>query len=159
MNLILRLYRKLVPDQIRRAYNEGFQKLKIFYKNRCAMRKKHYGMLNKDKTFYVIYSAWPQSWGLATTVSIVLNNIKYAIERGWIPVVDLKRCFLPSIQNEENQGKENAWEYYFEQPVPGYSLEDVYQSRHVILAPDKGQPYGSIDWKDMKDLSEEMYTP
>ncbi len=40
--------------------------------------------------------------GLATTVSIVLNNIKYAVERGWIPIVDFKRCYLPGIQNEEN---------------------------------------------------------
>ncbi len=159
MNLILGLYRKLVPDQIRRAYNEELQKIRREYKNKCAMRRRHYGTLNRDKTFYVIYSEWPQTWGLATTVSIVLNNIKYAVTRGWIPVVDFKRCFLPGIQNEENQSKENAWEYYFEQPVPGYSLEDVYQSRHVILAPDKGQPYGSIDWKDMKDLSDEMYTP
>ena len=107
----------------------------------------------------MIYSQWPQTWGLATTVSIVVNNIKYATERGWIPVVDLKRCYIPAIQNEEHRGKENAWEYYFEQPVPGYSLEDVYQSRRVILAPDKGQPYGSMDWKNMQQLTDEMYTP
>lgn len=158
MNFILRLYRKLVPDQVRRAYNEGFQKIITIYKNRRAMHKKCYGDLNKDKTFYVIYSECPQTWGLATTVSIVLNNIKYAVDRGWIPIVDLKRCYIPGIQNKEHQGKENAWEYYFEQPVSGYSLEDVYRSRHVILAPDKGQPYGSMDWKRMKELSDEMYT-
>lgn len=159
MNAVLKIYRKLVPEKIRKSYNVGFQKLQILYKNKRAMRKQNYGNLNKDKTFYVIYSEWPQTWGLATTVSIVLNNIKYAIDRGWIPVVDLKRCYLFNIQNKENQGKENAWDYYFEQPVPGYSLEDVYQSRHVILAPEKGQPYGSMDWKNMKDLSDEMYTP
>lgn len=159
MNAVLKIYRKLVPEKIRRSYNVGFQKLQILYKNKRAMRKQSYGNLNKDKTFYVIYSEWPQTWGLATTVSIVLNNIKYAIDRGWIPVVDLKRCYLYNIQNKEHQGRENAWEYYFEQPIPGYSLEDVYQSRHVILAPEKGQPYGSMDWKNMKDLSDEMYTP
>lgn len=159
MQFILKLYRKLIPEKVRRAYNIGFQKLKTRYKNKRAMQIHRYGELNKDKTFYVIYSEWSQTWGLATTVSIVLNNIKYAVEHGWIPVVDLKRCYIPAIQNEEHRGKENAWEYYFEQPVPGYSLEDVYRSRHVILAPDKGQPYGSMDWKSMQDLSDEMYTP
>lgn len=159
MQFILKLYRKLIPEKVRRAYNIGFQKLKTRYKNKRAMQIHRYGELNKDKTFYVIYSEWSQTWGLATTVSIVLNNIKYAVEHGWIPVVDLKRCYIPGIQNEEHRGKENAWEYYFEQPVPGYSLEDVYRSRHVILAPDKGQPYGSMDWKSMQDLSDEMYTP
>ncbi len=159
MNFILKLYRKLVPEKVRRACNVSLQKMQTAYKNKRAMQVHRYGDLNKDKTFYVIYSQWPQTWGLATTVSIVLNNIKYATERGWIPVVDLKRCYIPAIQNEEHRGKENAWEYYFEQPVPGYSLEDVYQSRRVILAPDKGQPYGSMDWKNMQQLTDEMYTP
>ena len=159
MNFILKLYRKLVPEKLRRACNVSLQKMQTAYKNKRAMQVHRYGDLNKDKTFYVIYSQWPQTWGLATTVSIVLNNIKYATERGWIPVVDLKRCYIPAIQNEEHRGKENAWEYYFEQPVPGYSLEDVYQSRRVILAPDKGQPYGSMDWKNMQQLTDEMYTP
>ena len=159
MNFLLGIYRKLVSENVRRAYNEWFQRIKIVYKNKRAMRVHRYGELNKDKTFYVIYSQWPQSWGLATTVSIVLNNIKYATERGWIPVVDLKRCYIKGVQNEEHKGKENAWEYYFEQPAPGYSLEDVYQSSRVILAPDKGQPYGSVDWKQMRELSDEMYTP
>ena len=159
MNFILKLYRKLVPEKVRRACNVSLQKMQTAYKNKRAMQVHRYGDLNKYKTFYVIYSQWPQTWGLATTVSIVVNNIKYATERGWIPVVDLKRCYIPAIQNEEHRGKENAWEYYFEQPVPGYSLEDVYQSRRVILAPDKGQPYGSMDWKNMQQLTDEMYTP
>ena len=158
MNWILKIYRKVVPEEVRRTYNKFFQKVIIVYRNKRAMRKQHYGSLTQDKTFYIIYSVWPQTWGLATTVSIVLNNIKYAVERGWIPIVDFKRCYLPGIQNEENKGRENAWEYYFEQPVTGYSLEDVYQSKNVILAPDKGQPYGSMDWKRMKDLSDDMYT-
>lgn len=159
MNFILKLYRKLVPEKVRRACNVSLQKMQTAYKNKRAMEVHRYGDLHKDKTFYVIYSQWPQTWGLATTVSIVVNNIKYAVEHGWIPVVDLKRCYIPGIQNEEHKGKENAWEYYFEQPIPGYSLEEVYQSRRVILAPDKGQPYGSMDWKNMQNLSDEMYTP
>ncbi len=156
MSSILGLYRKLVPDQIRRAYNAELQKIRREYKNKRAMRRRHYGTLNRDKTFYVIRSEWPQSWGIATTACIVLNNIKYAVERGWIPVVDYRHCYLPGIQDEEKQGSENAWDYYFEQPVPGYSLEDVYQSRHVILAPDKGQPYGSMDLKDVEEWPEEV---
>lgn len=158
MKWVLTIYRKMIPAGTRKACNESFQKLKTDYKNRHAMKKRHFGDLNRDKTFYVICSEWTQTWGLATTVSIVLNNIKYAVEHGWIPIVDFKRSYLPGIQDEENQGKENAWEYYFEQPVSGYTMEEVYHSRNVIFAPDKGQPYGSMDWKYMQDLSDEIYT-
>lgn len=158
MNFLLEIYRRLVPERVRRAYNEQFKQAKIRLKNRRAMRRRHYGDLNKDKTFYVICPKYPQSWGLATAANIVINNIQYAVERGWIPIVDFKRYYLFGIQNKEKQGKENAWEYYFEQPVLGYSLEDVYQSKNVIFSPDGGQPYGSMDWNNMKNLDDDIYT-
>ncbi len=157
MNLILRLYRKLVPDQIRRAYNEGFQKLKMIYKNKRVMRKRSYGDRNKKEIFYVIRTDSTQSWGIATACSMVLNNIKYAVDRGWIPIVDYQNYYLRGIQDTKNRYQENAWEYYFEQPDKNYSLEEVYQSKNVILGSVRGQPYGSLSWNDVKNVFDDQY--
>ncbi len=62
MNFILKLYRKLVPEKVRRACNVSLQKMQTAYKNKRAMQVHRYGDLNKYKTFYVIYSQWPQTW-------------------------------------------------------------------------------------------------
>ena len=43
MNWILKIYRKVVPEEVRRTYNKFFQKVIIVYRNKRAMRKQHYG--------------------------------------------------------------------------------------------------------------------
>lgn len=157
MNYLLEIYRKIVPERVRKTYNEWLQKQRISRDNRRDMEKKSFGNKNKKETFYVIRTDSTQQWGIATTCSIVLNGIKYAVDRGWIPVVDYQNYFLAGIQDEENRGKENAWEYYFEQPDAGYSLEEVYQSRNVVLGPVRGQPHGSLSWNDTKDILNGKY--
>lgn len=157
MSWILKIYRNIVPAEARRRYNESLHKLNISYKNKRVMLKKHYGTNNKDKVFYVVRTDSQQHWGIATTCSIVLNNIKYAVERGWIPIIDYQNYYLDGIQDEKNKWKENAWEYYFEQPDAGYSLEEVYQSKNVILGPERGQPYGSLSWSNINNVLDESY--
>lgn len=159
MNYLLGIYRRLVPERTRRACNEWLQKQRISCENKREMERKSYGDKNEKETFYVIRTDSTQHWGIATTCSIVLNGIKYAVDRGWIPVIDYQNYFLVGIQDEEKRGKENAWEYYFEQPDPRYSLEEVYQSRNVILGPVRGQPHGSLSWNDVKDVLEDRYIP
>lgn len=157
MRFLLKIYRAIVPEKVRIKANVICQKLVVIYKNKRAMKKINGGNLNKDKTFYVIRTTQQQGWGPAVACQIVLNNIKYALERGWIPVVDYKNHYVAGIQQESRRGQENAWEYYFEQPIAGYSLDEVYKSRHIVLAPGKGQPYGSLDWKGITDLYEDRY--
>lgn len=159
MNYLLGIYRRLVPERTRRACNEWLQKQRISCENKREMERKSYGDKNEKETFYVIRTDSTQHWGIATTCSIVLNGIKYAVDRGWIPVIDYQNYFLVGIQDEEKRGKENAWEYYFEQPDPRYSLEEVYRSRNVILGPVRGQPHGSLSWNDIKDVLDDRYIP
>jgi hypothetical protein len=86
---------------------------------------------HKDKVFYII--GIDEGWcGLYAIVMHQLTQIAYAIDKGYIPVVDL--------QNFRNQyirklmfGKENAWEYYFEQPM-GYSLKDIRFAKNKIYS-------------------------
>jgi len=127
-------------------------------KTLAELERKCFGDLNKDKTFYVIRTDNMQHWGIGTTCSMVLNNIKYAVNRGWIPVVDYQNYFLAGIQDEGNRNEENAWEYYFEQPDQNYSLEEVYQSKNVILGPVRGQPYGSLAWKSVDNMLDDKYS-
>ena len=154
MNILLKIYRKIIPEKVRRAYNEAFQQFRVFRINKQAMQRKSYGELNKDKTFYVIRTDSTQHWGVFTTCSMVLNNLKYASEHGWIPVVDYKNYFLDGLQEKERFGLDNAWEYYFEPCDIGYSLEEIYKSKHVILGPEWGQPAASLSWGGINKIEE-----
>lgn len=84
-------------------------------------QKKSYGNEHENKTFYVIRRA-PAKVGLFSLVMTTLGYIKYAIDKGYIPVVDIW----------DKEGNNNIWELYFEQPC-GYSMKDVCRSKKVIL--------------------------
>ncbi len=157
MNLLLKIYRGVIPEQIREDFNQKYQNIRTEHYNRHDMKRVSFGDLNKDKTFYVIRTDSTQAWGLGSTCTMVLNNIKYAIARGWIPIVDYKNYYLQGLQDQEKRGEENAWEYYFEQPVPPYTLDEVYRSSHVVLGPLRGQPYGSLSFGAIGNATDERY--
>jgi len=95
-------------------------------------RERHvsYGKENSDKTFYVIRRATCKV-GLFSFVMTNMGEVRYAIEHGYIPVIDMQNN--PCTYLEDNEvGKVNAWELFFEQPC-GYSLEDIKNSKNVIL--------------------------
>lgn len=156
-NIFIKGYRVIVPESTRRKMNEKFNHIRMERKNRELMERKSYGNKNRDKTFYVIRTDSTQRWGVFTTYNFVLNNIKYACEHNWIPVVDYKNYYLCGLQDEDKRGKENAWNYYFEDLVPEYSLDEVYESQNVILGPLRGQPCGSIDWSENLDFYSGKY--
>lgn len=149
------VYRSIIPENIRRKYSEMMHEREMNKKTLAELEKRSFGDLNKDKTFYVIRTDNTQNWGVFSTYLFVLSNVKYAVEHGWIPVVDYKNYFLAGLQDKEKRGKENAWNYYFEDLAPEFPLDEVYQSRNVILGPLRGQPYGSISWGAVTDV----YTP
>lgn len=94
-------------------------------------REFYYGPRNPDKTFYLIKQPVKEN-GLTAIISNVIG-IKQMIRfkrPDFIPVVDL------GIANDPNQfaGKsgEDVWTMFFKQISP-VSLEEVYDSQHVIL--------------------------
>lgn len=109
--------------------NEYLNRKYIEYKWR--ERKVSYGHENSDLIFYVIRRT-PCSIGLFSYVSTVMGHIKYAVDRGYIPVVDMQN-YANTYLDDEILGKQNAWEYYFKQPM-GYSLEDIKKSKNIILS-------------------------
>ena len=88
------------------------------------------GELNKDKIFYVIQRN--PGKGFFSNVAFVINHIKVAIDNGFIPIVDMEN--FVTWYNEKNKifKTNNAWEYYFKQ-VSNFSLNEVYNSKNIIL--------------------------
>lgn len=77
--------------------------------------------------------------GLFYRFTLAAGHIKYALSNGWLPVVDMQNYPNPYLAPEK-LGKENSWEYYFEQPLR-IGLEQAYNGENVILS---GGKYNSV---------------
>jgi hypothetical protein len=97
--------------------------------------RKSYGKDFPDKVFYII--GVDEGWcGLWAIITHQLTHIAYAVDHGYIPVVDLQNYFNQYL-GEDVLFKENAWEYYFQQPM-GYSLQDVKKAKNIIASVNRG---------------------
>ena len=98
-------------------------------------------------TYYIIRrKSWP---GLFATVTMVIAHIRYAVTNNWIPVVDMQN-YPSGYLAPEKFGKENAWEYYFEQPRR-IGLEEAYNGENIILSAQEcpiAQPWGLLYMKE-----------
>ncbi len=112
-----------------------------FYKNQIEShisstfwdeRRCSFGNKNPCNTFYVIRRS-DRKAGLFSIYTYVLGKVKLALEKGYIPVVDLEN-YKCSYTNNHYPGRENAWEYFFEQVNKCYNLDEVYKSENVILS-------------------------
>lgn len=111
------------------------------------------GEKNPDVTFYVIrpyYFLEPNEYifqnipNLLTQYYYNLQKLSYAVESGYTPVVDWKNYGkMPHSEDKPIHGTTNAWEYYWNQPSD-YTLEEVYQSKNVILSTQNIGQFGYI---------------
>ena len=88
-------------------------------------------------TYYIIRRA-DTSVGLFSNYIVFAGHIKRALSMGCIPVIDMQNYpnnYLPP----ELLGKENAWEYYFEQPLR-VDLKHAFEGENVLIA--TGHPVG-----------------
>ena len=88
---------------------------------------------DKKKKFYIIRRETPHV-GIFSCILTFLSHLKYADEKGYIPLIDMK--YFDNAYLYKNQiGKLNAWDYYFLQPGNHeYTLEYVYRSKNVFLS-------------------------
>ena len=104
-------------------------------------------------TYYIIRRPYP-GVGLFSNFLVFAGHIRYALTKGWLPVVDMQN-YPNAYLAPEKLGKENAWEYYFEQPLR-IGLEQAYKGENVILS--KGDspvpipPLNSMSVYDNKDI-------
>lgn len=131
---------------------------RIMYKIITRKRRKTFGTLNADKTFYVIRGVDHHqkyyrgvAMNLLANYSYVLTHIMYAETKGWLPIVDQTKDPVNTKENYPINGTENPWEYFWEQPIP-YSLEEVYQSKNVVLSKRSWFPQWDLGYSAEKHL-------
>lgn len=90
-----------------------------------------YGKENPDKRFYVIGQN-DLSCGLWWIINKVVMHLVYAEEKGYIPIVDYLN-FKTQYHNNNEFGKINIWEKFFEQPY-NISLDDIRHSKNIIIS-------------------------
>jgi hypothetical protein len=122
VSIIKYFYRLMVrkPKELIRSY---------YYRE----KRERYGEENADQTFYIIrrQDSYIGS-GLFSHVITTVAHIKYAVEKGYVPVVDMMN--YPNLYISKNElHKVNPWDYYFEQPG-GYKVEDIKSSKNIILS-------------------------
>lgn len=126
-NLVYRCLSCLWRSTILKWYRDHRKRKEEAY---WAEHEKRCGREHPDKTFYVIRRR-DLYCGLFSLFITNLKRIDDAVKQGYIPVIDMQNDFNIYLA-EDKVGKENAWEYYFKQPME-YSLEDIGKSRHVII--------------------------
>ena len=110
---------------------------------------KSFGNKNPDKTFYVIRINY--GGGIFSILLYVLHQIKVAESMNAIPIIDMEN--FPTKYNQLNKIKKtlNSWLYYY-YPISQYSLEEVYESKSVII--NTGIPTVAMpkSWKDDTEI-------
>ena len=111
------------------------------------------GKLNPNTIFYLIGYYQDENFprqGILSTWLDFMPKILYALEKGYVPIIDMKNNYKPMMLDENNRGKINAWEIYFKQPFPQYNLNDVLHSKKVIFAKNQGHPLSyDIQWSNL----------
>ena len=107
---------------------EAFRRLNAF---RWREKMTHPGKEFSDETFYVIRRHANRA-GLFSFVMTNLGSIDIALQKGYIPVIDMQNSPNPMLEADE-VGKVNAWEKFFAQPG-GKSLAEISGAANVILS-------------------------
>ncbi|MBR4151647.1 MAG: hypothetical protein IKT98_01660 [Selenomonadaceae bacterium] len=92
-----------------------------------------------SKPTYYICRRGSTTVGLFGRYNLIAGQIIYAQSKGWIPVVDMQNYPNPYLPPEK-LGKENAWEYYFEQPMR-IGLKEAYSGENIVLSSNEVKPY------------------
>lgn len=116
---------------------------------------KSFGEKNPDKIFFVIYRI-PYEAGFFSNFNHVVHYLKMIENTGFIPVVDFEN--FKTIYNEQKpiNGTKNSWEYYFEKISP-YSLEEVYQSKHVLFCDGIFPHHVKIDKNELYECNNNIF--
>jgi len=115
------------PSILSKGKNTIFNK----YNNTDNTSLFSFGEKNPDKFFYII-KITPGA-GLFSNVLFVLNHLKLAKKKNYIPFVDMQN--FPTIYNESQKihNTFNAWEYFFEN-YTNININEIYQSKNVFIA-------------------------
>lgn len=95
---------------------------KLFH--RADVEKMHsFGEKNPDTIFYLIQVR--DNAGMLATIFHILHNMEWAEEMGYVPIVDMV--------TKQMRDEDKSFFLYYQQKTK-YSLEEIYQSKKVILS-------------------------
>ena len=110
---------------------------------------------NPDKPTYYIIRRLADTTGLLTRYRMIMGHIRYALSKSWIPVVDMQNYPNPYLEPAK-LGQENAWEYYFEQPLR-VGLEEAYNAENIVLSDaDAVRPYPAHSLKLLEKKNDDL---
>lgn len=135
--LLVKMYNHVISWQWLNLNKSFCRKIrKMLFHNICYECEASFGALNSQRVFYVIRCP-QETMGLFGLFNYVVFHLKIAEKKGAEPVVDWQYYPNSGLSEDKLVGKDNAWEYYFEQPT-GITLKEVYQSKNVIMSSGNG---------------------
>ena len=90
-------------------------------------------MKNSDKQTYYVITYDGTKLGLFCLYKYIISHVMYAVEHGYIPVVDLHSAKTQYFKDGREYW-DNPWEYYFKQPY-NISPQDMNKNNHIIFSP------------------------
>ena len=85
-----------------------------------------------QKPTYYIIRYMSENLELADLYRLTMGHVRYALTKSWLPVVDMQN-YPNAYLSPEKLGKENSWEYYFEQPLR-INLAQAYNGENIVLS-------------------------
>ena len=153
IGMINKIYNRIISTRLINKNNKVCRRIRAaFLHNICFSCTAEFGPLNPDKTFYVIRCSHDET-GLFGLYNNVVAQMKKADELHAIPIVDWQ--FYPNgyISEDDEVGRVNVWELYFEQPID-YSLKDIYKSKNVVMS--SGEIVSTLgDIRNSQELSKD----
>ena len=113
-------------------------------------KERSFGELNPDKKFMLIRFPLYSS-GLGDIIRFCMTKVAVTeyLKTEYIPVIDLS---VPGDGNQFTGGRvENVWEDFFE-PLNEYRVEEVMQSRHVLVCDEKMDAFNPYMMEQYHDL-------
>ena len=110
---------------------------------------------NPNEPTYYIIRRMNENTRLSKMYRMVMGHVCYALSKGWLPVVDMQN--YPNLYlSPEKLGRENSWEYYFEQPFH-VGLEQAYNGENIVLSDgDCVKPYPDYSMNFTQKKNDEL---
>jgi hypothetical protein len=130
---VIKIYNFIISTRFINKNNKICRRLrKMLFHNICFECNAWFGKLNPDKKLYLVRCP-QETMGLFGVYNYVVEHLKKADSINAIPVIDWQYYPNSSLLDDDAVGRENAWEYYFEQPGC-ISVAECYKSKNVIMS-------------------------
>ncbi len=149
--LITSIFDKEIKESLVVNYHVQEEKILMLGEWQGMRFQKHFGEKNRNKTFYILSRFTRYRDGLFSHVFAYLEQLDWIDNNNIIPVVDMMH-YRNQYLEEDKIGQENSWEYYFE-PLSDISLEEVYESKNVILGYDKALYFDDLQQYNLEEYS------